>query len=158
MKKLIYTALFTLVFAVSTPAAYAVHLPDNVRFTDIHGTVQFPQGKWGVIRQTFQLHISQNSSALSQLDIEIPRGLTVENEFSVSDQFGRVIQANTSVTEHKITINFTQAVVPGTILTIEMNRVNRIGISNGWLYRVSAKFVGSNTDIPIGIARFRAFI
>jgi len=155
MKKLFYAALFTLAFAASTPAAYAVHLPDTGKFTHLHGTVQFPQGKWGVIRQTFRVHISQNSP-LSQLDIEIPKGLTVENEFSVSDQFGRVIQTNTSITEHKITMNFTQAVVPGTILNIDMNRVNRIGISNGWLYRVSAKFIGSNTEVPIGIAGFRA--
>ena len=157
MKNIIYLATLTLALTASIPAAYATHLPDKGIYPHVFSTGQFPQTKWGTIRQSFQLQIPPQSNNLSELDIEIPKGLTVRNDISVSDKFGRKVQANTSINGNKIMIAFPQAVSPGSILNIDMNRVNRTGTSNAWLYRVSAKFVGSNVEMPVGIARFGLF-
>jgi hypothetical protein len=157
MKNIIYLATLTLALAALNPAAYATHLPDKGISPHVFGTGQFPQTKWGTIRQSFRLEIPSQSKNLSELDIEIPKGLTVRNDISVSDKFGRKVQANTSINRNKMMIAFPQAVSPGTILNIDMNRVNRTGTSNAWLYRISAKFVGSDAEMPIGIARFGLF-
>jgi hypothetical protein len=155
MKALISLTALSLVAATYIPVVYASSATDAIGFPHIGNTTQFPRGKWVTFRHTFQLQIPQNSSALSQLNINIPAGLTVENDINISDKSGKKIPANTSVNNNKITIVFPQAISPGNTLSIDLNKVNRIGTSNAWLYRVSAKLVGFDAEIPIGIAQFR---
>jgi len=155
MKVLIYLTTLSLLAATCVPAVYADSVTDVIGLPHIGSTTQFPQGKWGPFRHTFQLQIPQNSSALSQLNIDVPAGLTVEKNINISDGSGRKIPANTSVNDNKITIVFPQAISPGNTITIDLNKVNRIGTSNAWLYRISAKLVGIDTEMPIGIAQFR---
>ncbi|MCC5597741.1 DUF2808 domain-containing protein [Nostoc favosum] len=157
MKKFIFTTAISLTLTASFSAVYASQIPANKSFPHILSTVQFPQIKWGTVRHTFKLEIPQNSSAITQINIDVPPGLSVKNNFSISDQSGRKIQANTTVNDRKITIAFAQLVAPANILNIDMNRVNRTGTSNAWLYRVSAKFVGSDAEIPVGVAQFRIY-
>ncbi len=156
MKTLMYLIALSLVATTSVPSVYANSITNIESFPYIGSTTQFPHGrKWGNVRQTFQLQIPQNSSALSQLDIDVPAGLRVKNDISISNKSGKEIQANTSVNANKITIVFSEAISPGNTLTIDLNKVDRVGTSNAWLYRVSAKLVGLNAEIPIGIAQFR---
>jgi hypothetical protein len=155
MKLLMYLTALNLVVWTYIPAVYANSVTDVIGFPHIGNTTQFPTGKWVTFRHTFQLQIPQNSSALSQLNIDAPAGLNVENNINISDESGRKIPATTSVNDNKITIVFPQAISPGNTITIDLNKVNRIGTSNAWLYRVSAKIVGFDTQIPLGIAQFR---
>jgi len=150
-----YLTALNLVVWTYVPAVYANSVTDVIGFPHIGNTTQFPAGKWVTFRHTFQLQIPQNSSALSQLNIDAPAGLNVDNDINISDESGRKIPATTSVNDSKITIVFPQAISPGNTITIDLNKVNRIGTSNAWLYRVSAKLVGVDTSIPIGIAKFR---
>lgn len=156
MKTLIYLTALSLVAATSIPAVYANSITNIETFPYIRRTTQFPQGcKWGNLRHTFELQIPQNSGALSQLNIDVPEGLKVKNDISIFNQSGGKIPANTSVKDNKIRIVFSEAISPGNILTIDLNKVNRIGTSNAWLYAVSAKLVGVDTEIRIGMAQFR---
>ncbi|MEH1778421.1 MAG: DUF2808 domain-containing protein [Nostoc sp.] len=152
---LISSTTLILVAATFVPAVYANSVAYSISFPHIIKTTQFAQGKWGNIRQSFQLEIPQNSSILSQINIDIPEGLSVKNDINIFEKSGREIPAATSVKGNKLTIIFPQAISPGNIISIDLNKVSRIGISNAWLYRVSAKFVGIDAEIPIGIAQFR---
>lgn len=155
MKKLIYLTTLSLMALTSVPTVYANSATDVIGLPHISSTTQFPQGKWGPFRHTFQLQIPQNSNALSQLNIDIPAGLSVKNDINIFDEAGRKISANTSVNENKITIIFPQPISSGNTISIDLNKVNRIGTSNAWLYRISARLVGIDTEMPIGIAQFR---
>lgn len=143
--------------AGSIPAAYGNTMMDTGKFPYIVSTVQFPQGKMWNFRHTFRLKIPQDSSALSQLYIEVPAGLTIRNNITVTDQSGREINTNVSVNGSKVILAFPEPVAPGIRLNIAMNNVRRLGASNAWLYRVSAKLVGIDADIALGVARFRVY-
>ncbi|HAZ43391.1 MAG TPA: hypothetical protein DCZ55_02625, partial [Cyanobacteria bacterium UBA11371] len=87
----------------------------------------------------------------------VPTGLTVRNNITVTDNYGREINANVSINGNKVIIDFNQPVTPESQLEIDLNDVRKTGVSNAWLYRISAKFVGNNIHIPIGIAQLRVY-
>ncbi|MFB2920647.1 DUF2808 domain-containing protein [Aerosakkonema funiforme] len=154
---LIYAAALTLAAGLKAPAVYGNHTTAASRFPYIVSSVQFPPTKARIFRHTFRLQIPEGNSAISQLNINVPSGLTVRDNISISDQSGRNINANVSVNGSQVIVVFPQPVVPGTRLKIEMNNVRRTGVSNAWLYPVSARFVGINADIPIGVAEFHVY-
>lgn len=127
------------------------------RVPRIVGSVQFPQTRWKIVRHTFLLQIPQDSRVLSHLSIEVPAGLTVSNNIRVSDQSGKNIDTNISVNGSKAIVGFPEFVAPGIRLNIAMKDVKILGRTNAWLYKVSARLVGLNADIPVGIARFRVY-
>lgn len=157
MKTLFYAAAFTLAAISFNSAAYANTPTPTGWVPHIVGSVQFPQTRWRIVRQSFRLEIPQESSALSQVNIDVPDGLTVRNNISVRDQFGSKVHTNISVIGSKVIVGFPEPVAPGTRLNIAMKKVKISGVSNGWLYPVSVKLVGLNTDIPIGLARFSRY-
>jgi hypothetical protein len=155
MKTLIYVAAFSLI------AATAI-FPDYVsaregEFTHVDSTFQFPPTKAKNFRDTIRLHIPEDSSALSQLTIDIPAGLTVGNDIIISNQSGEKINTNTSVNGSQIIIAFPDPVPPGIKINIDINDVTRRGSGNAWLYHVFARQIGSNTDTSIGVAQFRVY-
>lgn len=156
MRTLIYAAAFSLV-ATNSILAYPVSADIEGKATHVDHTEQFPQSKATNFRQTFELHIPQGSNALSQVSIKAPPGLTVSNNISISNQSGRIINANVSVNGSQIIIAFSEPVAPGTQLDIDMNHVKRWGVSNAWRYHVSAKFIGSDAEQPIGVAVFKVY-
>ena len=93
MKKLIYAVALTLTIASLSSAAYGTNTTKTSRFPNIVGAVQFPPNKAKVVRDSFQLKIPQDSRALSQMTITVPKGLTVRNDINLSDQFGQKIAA-----------------------------------------------------------------
>lgn len=67
------------------------------------------------------------------------------------------IQLIVTVLLKKITISFLKPIAPGNRLKVVMKDVKIFGRSNAWLYPVSAKFVGINASIPLGLAQFRVY-
>ncbi len=155
MKKLIYAATFTLIAATAISPKYVS--AREGQFTHVDSTFQFPPTKARNFRHTIRLHITQNSSAISQLSIDIPTGLTVKNDISVFNQSGDKINTNTSVESSKIIISFPTPVAPGSRLNIDLNDVTRLGVSNAWLYHIFARSIDSNADTSIGVAQFRVY-
>ena len=155
MKTLVHATAFTLAAVAFVSADYASARPDAGRVIyNIQSSTEFPKNSARVVRHTFRLHVPQESKALSHLSIDVPSGLTVSDNISVSDQSGREIDTNVSLNGSQVIIAFTQPIDPGTRLRIDMHNIRRTGVSNAWLYPVSARFVGSNVHIPIGTARF----
>ena len=154
MRTLIYAAV---VLAIAAPISADYASARTEPTPHIDGSVQFPQTRARNFRHTIRLHIPQGSSPLSQLSIDVPTGLTVRNNITVTDNSGREINANVSINGNKVIIDFNQPVTPESQLEIDLNDVIRTGVSNAWLYRVSTKFVGNNIHIPIGIAQLRVY-
>lgn len=154
MKTLIYAAV-VLAIAVPISAEYASARTEPTPHID--GSVQFPPTRARNVRHTIRLHIPQGSSPLSQLIIDVPTGLRVRKNITVTDNSGREINANVSINDNKLIIDFTEPVSPDSQLEIDLNDVRITGVSNAWLYRISAKIVGNNIHIPIGIAQIRVY-
>ncbi len=154
MRILIYTAVFSLVAAASIPANSASARTDAGNSPHIDSAVQFPPTKWRIVRHTIKLHVPPESSALTQVIIHIPAGLTASNDIRLSDQSNRQVNANVSVNGSQVTLAFPQPVAPETLIDIDMNNVKISGVSNAWLYHVSAKFAETGINVPIGVARF----
>lgn len=157
MIKILTYAASSMVVAALVSAAYANPVTDNGRVPHITSSVQFPQSKWRIVRHIFRLQIPQQSNPLSQLRIDVPVGLTVSNKISVSDQTGRKVDTNISVDGNKVVLAFPEPVPPGTELKIAMRDVKILGHTNAWLYKVYARLVGIDADLPIGFARFRVY-
>ncbi|MCP2730275.1 hypothetical protein [Limnofasciculus baicalensis] len=155
MRTLIYAAAFSLIAATAISPDYVS--AREGQFTHVDSTFQFPPTKARNFRHTIRLHIPQNSSAVSQLSIDIPAGLTVENDIRISNQSGDKINSSTSINGSKIIITFPTSVAPGSRLNIDLNDVTRLGVSNAWLYHIFARSIDSNADTSIDVAQFRVY-
>lgn len=157
MIKILTYVTSSIAVAALVSAAYANPVTENGRVPHIISSVQFPQSKWRIVRHTFRLQIPQQSNPLSQLRIDVPVGLTVSSKISVSDKTGCKVDTNISVDGNKVVLTFPEPVPPGTELKIAIRDVKILGRTNAWLYKVYARLVGIDADLPIGFARFRVY-
>lgn len=123
----------------------------------IDGSVQFPQTRARIVRHTIRLHIPQGRSPLSHLIIDVPKGLIVSNNITLTDDVKGKINADFSIVDNQIVVKISQPVASESKLKLVLNDVRIRGVSNAWLYRISTKFVGVNREIPIGVAQFRVY-
>lgn len=158
MKKLlVYAATFTLATALLIPTNYAIAHDDNASFPHIDGNSDFPPTRWTRVRHTFRIHIPQKSKAVSHLIIQVPNVVNISknNEIEITGNNGQKINTNVSVNDKTILLAFPETVAPNTKLEIDIKNLKRPTLGNGPVYHLSAKFIDSDTEIPIGAARFR---
>ena len=156
-KTLIYGAAFVLANAALISAGYASAKTDNSRDTHVDNNLHFDPDQWRLVKHTFRLHIPQNSKALSQLIIEAPSTVAVSNDIDVLDELGKKININVSVNGRRIIIIFPGTVTSNTRLLIELNKVKQPILGPASVYNLLVKAVGSNVEIPVGVAQFAAF-
>ena len=156
-RTLIYAAAFTLATATSISAGYASAKPDDGRVPNVDNNVQFPPTRWRLVKHTFKLHIPQNHNALSQLIIDTPSTVAVSNNIDVLDDNGQKLNINVSVNGRRIIIVFPEAVISNTKILIELNKVKQPILAPASVYSLSAKVVGSDVEIPVGVTRFPTF-
>ncbi|BAZ19310.1 DUF2808 domain-containing protein [Nostoc sp. LEGE 06077] len=152
-KTLIYIGT---VFAISTIASIFLDSA-NAKETNIDNNLQYPTNSWRLVKHTFRLNIPQNNNALSQLIIETPSTVAVSNEIEVWDVNGQKININISVKGRQIIIEFPEKVIPNTKLLVNFNKVQQPVTGSNSVYRLWAKVVGSEVEIPIGVAQFPTF-
>ncbi|KAB8331370.1 DUF2808 domain-containing protein [Scytonema tolypothrichoides VB-61278] len=161
MKKLLlYLATLSLVTVVSIPAKYVSAKPNDGSVTHLDGNVQFPPTRWRLVRHTFRVHIPKNSKPVSQLSISVPPTVTWSNDLNdinVADDKSQKINTNISVNGKTILLAFPEPVPPNTKLEIDIKNVKQPTLGNGPVYRFSEKVVGSDVEIPIGVAWFRMY-
>ncbi|MEG4942398.1 DUF2808 domain-containing protein [Microcoleus sp. F4-D5] len=154
MRKLIYAAV-SLAIAVSVSADCASARTKSTPHID--GAVQFPQTRSRIVRHTIRLHIPQGSSPLSQLTIDVPEGLRANNNITINKNSGESTNADVAITGNQVMVNFPQPITPDSKLEIILHNVKIRGTSNAWTYQVTAKFVGIDANIPLGLARIRIY-
>lgn len=143
----------------SHSAAYSNPLTDGAQFPRIVGGVSYPSGRvksggqsWAY-RQSFKLEIPKGSRSISQVTVRVPIGLSVRGNVEVSNDSEQKLDANFENKGREIIIAFTKPVSSGTTLSIDLKDVYIPGVASAWLYSVSARFVGLDAEIPVGVAR-----
>lgn len=157
MKKILTYAGAVIIFAGNAfiSVNYASAKTDNNQSSDIDNILQLSTNNWRLVKHSFQLHIPQNEKPLSQLIIETPSTVAVSNDIEVLDTTGRKININVSAKGKQIIIDFPEKVISSTKLLVNFNRVKQPIIGSASIYRLSAKVIGSDVEIPIGIATFK---
>lgn len=156
MKKiLIYTA-FALASVFLIYLEYASANADNSRIPRVNRDGQLTFKHWQLVKHTFRFHLPQNSKPLSQIIIIIPSTIAVSNDIDVLEQNNKKITINISVnSESNIIIAFPEPVAPNTKFNIILNKVKQPILGPTSVYQFSAKFIGSDAEIPVGVTQFR---
>ena len=158
MKKLLFcAAVSSLAIIASISADYTNAKTDNNRVANVENDLQSPTNRWRLVKHTFRLHIPRNINGLSQLIIDTPPTVAVSNDIDVLAQNSQKININVSTIGRRIVIDFSKKDISNTTLLIELNKVKQPTLGPDSVYNLSAKVVGSDTEIPVGIARFRTF-
>ncbi|MEG4044564.1 hypothetical protein [Microcoleus sp. Pol17_C1] len=155
MKRLICSAAVALALTVPIAADYASASIGSTPHID--GAVQFPQTRARIVRHTIRLHIPQARSPLSHLIIDVPKGLIVSNNITLTDNVKGKINADFSIVDNQIIVKLSQPLTSESKLKLVLNDVRIRGVSNAWLYRISAKSVGVNGEIPMGFAQIHVY-
>lgn len=155
-KRLINSGVSALAAILLIPASYASANDDNGVLPHIDGNSQFPQTRVSNVRHTFEVHIPKNSKSVSHIVIKVPEVVKWSNKAPdvVIDGNGKKVNANVTINEKTITLAFSQPVAPDTHFSIDINNLKRVTLGNGPVYRLSAKFEGSEITVPIGVVRF----
>lgn len=163
MKKILIYPPASLILAIvaSISASYASgNINTNTndsRVFSVENNLQSPTTRWRIVKHAFQIHIPKNIDALSQLIIDTPSTVAVSNDINTSDQNGRKINTNASVDGRKIIVFFPKKDISNTKLLVELNKVKQPTFGSDSIYSLSAKVVGNDSEIPVGVARFRTF-
>ena len=158
MKKLLFcAAVSSLAIIASISADYTNAKTDNNRVANVENDLQSPTNRWRLVKHTFRLHIPRNINGLSQLIIDTPPTVAVSNDIDILAQNSQKININVSTIGRRIVIYFSKKDISNTTLLIELNKVKQPTLGPDSVYNLSAKVVGSDTEIPVGIARFRTF-
>lgn len=115
---------------------------------------QLTSKDWQLVKHSFRFHLPQKSKPLSQIIITIPSTVAVSNDIDVLEQNGRKIDIKISVIEGKIVLVFSSPVAPNTKFNINLNKVKQPVRGPTSKYQFSAKFIGSDAEIPIGVVQF----
>ena len=158
MKKLLFcAAVSSLAIIASISADYTNAKTDNNRVANVENDLQSPTNRWRLVKHTFRLHIPRNINGLSQLIIDTPPTVAVSNDIDVLAQNSQKINIQVSNIGRRIVIDFSKKDISNTTLLVELNKVKQPVLGLDSVYNLSAKVVGSDTEIPVGIARFRTF-
>ena len=160
MKKILISSTLLVVTTFLLFPNYAIAKNNNSSVTHIDGNVQFPLTRWQIVRHTFRIHVPKNSKALTELIINIPDNITLSNDIKnidVVDESEHKINTNASVNGRTILLAFPEAVPPNTKFYLDLKNIKRPTISRNSIYHLSVKMVGSDTEIPIGVAEFHTY-
>lgn len=156
-RTLIYATAFTLATAASVSPGFATARNNDGSVPPVDNNIRFYPERWRLVKQAFQIHLPQNSNALAQLIINTPSTVAVSNDINVLDDNGQKININVSALGRRIIINFPETVISNTNLLIELNKVKQPIFGPTSVYSISAKVVGSDVEIPVGVAQFTTF-
>lgn len=154
---LIYATALALATVAFTSTSYASTKTDNDNISNVENNVHSPTNRWQLVKHAFKLNVPKNINGLSQLIIDTPSTVAVSNDIDVLAQNGQKVNVNVSVNDKKIIIDFPEKNISNTKLIVELNKVRQLSHGPDSVYNLWAKVVGSNTEIPVGVVRFRAF-
>jgi hypothetical protein len=158
MKKFLKVTALVLASASAISAGYAKASDDNGALPHVDANHQFPPTSTHTVRKTFELHIPKNSKQISEIIIQVPEVVNWSykaKDIVVIDGKGKKVKHNVAIKDRNIILSFAEHIAPNTELEIDINNVKRVRLGNGPVYRLFAKFVGSDVLMDMGVARFR---
>ncbi|WP_411675359.1 DUF2808 domain-containing protein [Dulcicalothrix desertica] len=152
-----YTGALLISLVILANVNYAFAKTDDNQSSTIDNQFQLFTNSWRLVKHSFQLHIPKNDKPLSQLIIETPSTVAVSSDIEVIDTTGQKVDINISTNGKQIIIDFPDKVIQNTKLLVNLNRVQQPTSGAASVYKLSAKVVGSDTEIPMGVATFKTF-
>ena len=154
-RTLISTAVCSVATAASIITGYANAKTDNNKVANLENYMQLSPAGWQLVKQTFQIRVPKHGKALSKLIIDVPSTVAVSNDIDILDDRGQKIKTNISVNSRRIIIDFPEPVTSSsTKLQVNLNKVQQPTLGSTSVYYLSVKVVGSDVEIPIGVAQF----
>ncbi len=138
-------------------SSYANAKTNDSLAPNVENKLQFTTTSWRLVKHSFRLNIPQNDKPLSQLIIETPSTVAVSNDIEVLYRNGQKVNINVSVNGKQIIIDFPEKVISNTKLLINLNKVKQPITGPASVYHLSVKVVGSDIEIPVGVAQFPTF-
>ncbi|MBD2628906.1 DUF2808 domain-containing protein [Trichormus variabilis] len=155
MKNLIYAVVFTLSIVASVPTAWAKN-PNDAKFSHLGNSAAVPNTA-NTPNATHKFDVHVQGKALSELSIDLPEGVSIDQGIEVKNKLGQKLSTTVSINNRKATVTFQEPVAPGTSISIRMKGVNTLGYQNTWHYSVSVKKVDMKAEIPLGLARIHTY-
>ncbi|AFZ33454.1 MULTISPECIES: DUF2808 domain-containing protein [Cyanophyceae] len=157
MNKLIFSTVFTIAIASSVPDALAGGVLRDAKASHLVHSGAHPNNARLSATHHFEVHVQGGD--LSQLTIDVPKGMKVSDRIVVTDESGKKIDNTISVNDRKIAIAFSQPIRTGTTLSVSMKGVrSQLSLlGRVWLYPVYARKTGMTEDIRIGMARIQTY-
>jgi Protein of unknown function (DUF2808) len=155
MKKLIYAAVSTILLVSLVSNDVKASEIDNAKITHIVDSAALPLDGF-VQGATHRIDLHVKGQPLSELMINMPSGVKVNQGIEVTNKSGDKISTTVSIIGRKASIAFSQPITPGTTLSISMRGVDTPGPGIRH-YQVSAKKVGLNSELPLGLARINTY-
>ncbi|GJD19993.1 hypothetical protein RIVM261_049490 [Rivularia sp. IAM M-261] len=156
-RRVSYTGALLISLVILANVNYAFAKTDNNQSSTIENQVNPFSNSWRLVKHRFQLHIPKNDKPLSQVIIETPSTVAVSSDIEVIDTTGQKVDINISTNGKQIIIDFPDKVIHNTKLLVNLNRVRQPTSGTDSVYRLSAKVVGSDAEIPMGVATFKTF-
>jgi virulence-associated protein VagC len=132
---------------------YANAHNSNSILPHVNSQVEFPHHRWATVRQTIEVHVPQNSQALTQLSIDIPENFEFQTSKIEITDGDRVINAPISRQGQRLEISFSQPITPDRQLRIDLNGVSRNTLTKSSTYYVYGKTI-DGTNSFLGEAYF----
>lgn len=158
MKKLLYTAAFSLAFVSSVPAALAGGVLGDAKAPHlVHSGAHPNDARVPSATHHFEVHVQ--GSELSQLFIDLPEDIKLKRGIEVTDQSGQKVDATVFVNRKGASVTFAQPVPSETTLTVSMKGVQTPapGYARSWRYPIYSRSVGTNEDVRIGLAQIQTY-
>jgi hypothetical protein len=152
-RHLLYAAAIMIGFAALTPVAKASSLVHSAAYPN----------RIKVTNATYHLGLRVEGNPLSQLSILVPDDapgkIRFSNRVEVTDRAGHLVNTTSSSSDGKrVTIAFTQPVLSGTILEIDLKGVKTSDLlGRTWLFPIEGIGVNSNQAIQLGTARIQTY-
>ena len=156
MRKLINVGVLAISTITIIYTGYASAKVNDTKPTNTENDTQLFPAQWQLVKQTFQIRVPKRGKPLKQLIIETPPTVAVSSDINVFDDKGKKVNIDISADDRKIIISFPETVTSSTSkILVSLNRVQQRTNELGTVYRLSAKVIGSDVEIPIGQAQFR---
>ncbi|MCL1466226.1 DUF2808 domain-containing protein [Argonema galeatum] len=154
MKKLIYATAFTLMLASWIPVAHAAGRSRDFKVSRIVHSAAHATGTRN-LDATHHFEIDVEGSAISEISMDLPEGISIHRGIKITNQSGQKIPATVSIADRKATLLFGQPVTPGTTISVKIEGVPTSIYQHFWQYMVYGKMVGIDAAIPLGIAQIQ---
>jgi len=156
MKKLIYATAFILAFASSVSTSRAHGVLSNAQAPHLVHTAAYSNNAH-VPGATYHFGLHVVGYSLSQILIDLPKNISINQGIEVRDQSDQKIDTTVSISDRKALIVFAQPVSPDKTLEIDMKGIMTPGHSRVWLFPVYGRMVGMTEDFLLGTVRIQTY-
>lgn len=146
-------ALGILTFPIDRALAHgtSTHLS---RATALPRTVELMHS--GFVNNYLEFHVQEH--ALSQISIDLPSGVRVTKGVEITDRTGQPLETQISIGDRQVNLVFPSPIPPDTTIKIVLKGIQSQSLSGRtWLYPISIRSVGLNTNIPLETAQISTY-